>query len=106
MTDPARVAATLAAALAAPVDLTDGTWERVPATEPRPKIVISTRIPPDISERLMTEAARVDTRPTTLAAELIAEALDARAAAAGQPTRRMIDVDAVHRAIDGLTAAA
>lgn len=70
------------------------------------KVPLSARVPEAISRWIYDEALRRRISPSLLTSELLAEAVAARQQAQGSPTRRLVDVDALHRAIDSLAAAA
>jgi hypothetical protein len=74
--------------------------------DPDRKVPLSARVPDAVSTWIYQEALRRRISPSLLTAELLGEAIAARQQAAGQPARRLVDIDAVHRAIDRLSAAA
>ncbi len=84
-------------------------WERVDGDPQAARKVLSARVPDEVSQWIVEQAVAQQVSPSRLTAVLLQEAIDARrAAAAGLPVarRRLVDVDDVHRMLDGLASAA
>jgi len=66
------------------------------------KKTISARVPDETSRWIYDAALAAKISPSRLIADLLAEAIEARRATAGQPARLVVDIDAAHRALDAL----